>query len=179
MPKVGGCNQQGRQFALGTRGRLQRHRFETGDLGKHALQIPEQLQNALESRFRLTGMEVEQARQRREPLVASRVVLHRATAEWIEVGIDRHVELRKIGEMPDDIEFRQLRNRRRGRRQFLRGHDIGWERLRNVERTESHSATTAPRELTQQIGGGGVPHAREVSCAREDAKRSPVCRRRS
>ena len=53
------------------------------------------------------------ARQRREPLVPLRVVLHRARPERVEVRVDRHVQRRKVRVVPDDVELAQLGQRRR------------------------------------------------------------------
>ena len=56
-----------------------------------------------------------QARQPRQPLVPLGVVLHRARAKRIEIGVDRHVERREVRVMPDHIELAQLGQRRAGR----------------------------------------------------------------
>ena len=62
---------------------------------------------------RLIGMQVEQARQRGQPLVPLGVVLHRARAERIEVRVDRHVQRREVREVPHHVQLGQLRQRRR------------------------------------------------------------------
>ena len=56
-----------------------------------------------------------------ETLVPLRVVLHRATAERIEVRVDRHVERRQVDEVTDDVGLRQLGQ---GRRRF----ELSWAR---------------------------------------------------
>ena len=81
---------------------------------KHLLQLVEHLQHALDRLLRLVGMQVGQARQRRQPLVPLGVVLHRARPERIEMRVDRHVERRQIDEMPHHLRFGQLRQGRRG-----------------------------------------------------------------
>ena len=57
----------------------------------------------------LVGMQIDQARQPRQPLVPLGVVLHRATAERIEMRVDRHIERRQIDEVTDDVGLGQLR----------------------------------------------------------------------
>ena len=59
----------------------------------------------------LVGMLGAEAGQRRQPLVPLRVVLHRARAERIEVGVDRHVQRRQVRVVPDHVELAQLGQR--------------------------------------------------------------------
>ena len=58
-------------------------------------------------------MEVGEARERDEPLVDARVVLHRAGAERIEARVDAEVARRQLGEVPDQLELRHLGEPRR------------------------------------------------------------------
>ena len=119
-------DQQRRQLAVRPGGRLQRGR-------RRARRSPRDIPAARTASaacpaasLRLIGMQVRQARQRGEPLVPLRVVLHRARAERIEVRVDRHVPRREIDEMAHEVDladFRQRRRRRgerRRRQQLLR-----------------------------------------------------------
>ena len=78
------------------------------DLGQDLLQLEQHLQHALRVLFGLIGMQVGDARQSGQPLVPLGVVLHRATAERIEMCVDRHVERRQIDEMANDVGLGQL-----------------------------------------------------------------------
>ena len=101
------------QLALRPGRRLQRDGRQPGDLREVLLQLVEQLAArpaALPSSWQ--RMQVGEARQRREPLVPLRVVLHRARAERIEVGVDRSCASRAV-EVAHDLQLGDLRQRRR------------------------------------------------------------------
>ncbi len=93
---------QRRQLAMRPGGRLQRTASKPGNFGEDLLHLKQQLQHALERFLRLIRMQIGQARQRRQPFVPLRVVLHRARAERIEMRVDRHVQCRQIRIVPDN-----------------------------------------------------------------------------
>ena len=108
IAKVSRRHEECRQLALGSRRRLQRDGRQSRDFAQHLLQLVEHLQHALRILLGLIRMQVGEAGQAGEPLVPFRVVLHRATAERIEVRVDRHVERREIDEVADHVGLRQL-----------------------------------------------------------------------
>ena len=105
--------QQARQLALRAGGRLERDRVEARHLREDLLQPPHQLERALRAVLVLQRMEPREARERREPLVDPRVVLHRAGAERIEARVDAEVAGRELREVADELELRHLGEARR------------------------------------------------------------------
>ncbi len=111
-------------------------------------------------------METGEPRERREPLVDPRVVLHRAGAERVEARVHAEVAGRELGEVADELELRHLgqarrlgaaelfRNLRR-RRQVL----VVRERRRAPPRLrllvdELHRATSASTSASRSISPG-------------------------
>ena len=74
--ELGGGHHQGGQLAMSSGGRLQRYCGQARNLAQHLLQFEQQLQQALQHVFRLVGMQVGEAGQRRQPFVPLGVVLH-------------------------------------------------------------------------------------------------------
>jgi hypothetical protein len=111
MPKVSRGNHQCRQFAMSPGRRLQRDGRQARDLAEHRLQLEEQLKKPLDRLLGAERMQIGDPRQRRHPFVPLAVVLHRATAERIEVRIDRHVERRKVREVANDFRLGHFRQR--------------------------------------------------------------------
>ena len=144
VAKIGRRHQERGQFAMGPGRRLKRNGRQPRNLGQHVLREVQQGQHALHGRFRLVGVQVEQARQRRQPLVPLGVVLHRTRAQGIEVGVDRHVLRRQIDEVPHHVGLGKLRQQqriggdRRSRQQFFNGL------LRYVALRQPHGATARP-----------------------------------
>ena len=115
---------QAGQLALRAGGRLERDGVEAGDLGEHLLQLPAEPQRALGAFLLLVRVEVAEPRQRREPLVDPRVVLHRAGAERVEAGVDPEVPRRELGEVAHQVRLGELGQARRlGAREL--GRDLG------------------------------------------------------
>ena len=128
--------------------------MQPGDLGEHLLQLVEDRQQTLERRLVLVGMLRRQARQRREPLVPLRVVLHRARPERIEVRVDRHVQRRQVRVVPDDVELAQLRQRRRRVGQ-MRRRDQRRRAAARARPTPGRSPSTGRGGWTRRAGGAG------------------------
>ena len=117
-------------LSLRARRRLERDGVEPRYLREDLLQPPHQLERALRPVVLLQRVETGEARERREPLVDARVVLHRAGAERVEARVHAEVAGRELGEMADELELGHLRQARRlaaaellrelgGRRQVL------------------------------------------------------------
>jgi hypothetical protein len=161
MPKIGRRDHQRRQLAVRPGRRLQRNRRQPRNLGQHLLQLVQQLKQPLDRVVRLQRVQVGDPRQSRHPLVPLAVVLHRATAQRIEVRIDRHVEGRKVREVADDFRLghfwqgRRLVRKRLGRQQFLR------RRHRDVALRQSPRAAPGLGEFEQEGRGRGVAHGKE------------------
>ena len=129
VSEVGRRHQERGQLALGARRRLEAHGVQPGDLAEHLLELEEELQQALQSHLFLVRMLRGETRQRRQPLVPLRVVLHRAGAERVEIGVDRHVERRQVRVVADNVQLAQLRQRRSGVADQVRRGDQRRERL--------------------------------------------------
>ena len=71
---------------------MQRDAGQSGNFGEHALHFKENAEQSLDLIFRLVRMTRGGLRQTSPTFVSLGIVLHRATAEWIEVRIDAHVE---------------------------------------------------------------------------------------
>jgi len=90
--EVCGGSQQGCEFSLSSGGRMQGDPGQSGDFGEHALHFEEDTEQSLNLIFRLIRMTRGGLRQASQSLVSLGVVLHRATAERIEVRIDAHIQ---------------------------------------------------------------------------------------
>ena len=81
---------------------------QAGDLGERALEAPHQLERALRALRVLRGVQAGVARERRDPLVQARVVLHRARAERIGAGVEVEVAPREPVVVADDLRLGDL-----------------------------------------------------------------------
>jgi hypothetical protein len=70
-------------------------------------------QGAAPTQLRQQRMQIRETGQRSEALVALRVVLHGARAERVETRVDRNILPTEIDEVSNDIELRNLGQRRR------------------------------------------------------------------
>ena len=128
--------------------RLQRDPRHSEDRFERLFEIPEQLEIALHLMIGLQRMRKSKARRPRELLVQPRIVFHGARSERIQAGVDRDIQLRQAREVPDDVDFGDFDFI--GdliARQILR-KQIGF--LRNVERRQTITATSALRMLEDQ-----------------------------
>ena len=114
ITKIGGGHQQRRHLAVRPGGRLERDGRQSGDFGQVVLRQVQDGQYALERRLRLVGVQIGQARQRRQPLVPLGIVLHRTGAQRIKMRVDRHVLGRKVDEVPHHVRLGKFRQRQRG-----------------------------------------------------------------
>ena len=158
--------QQPGQLPLGAGRRLERDRVEARHLREDLLQPPHQLERALRPVLLLQRVQPGEPRERGEPLVDARVVLHRAGAERIEAGVDAEVAGRELGEVAHELELRHLGQARRlgaaellrklgRRRQVL----VVRERRRAAARLrllvdELHRATSASTSASRSISSG-------------------------
>ena len=110
---VGTGEQDARQLAVGPGARLERDVRQAGDLRQRGLQLPHQPQRALGAARVLERMQAGVPRQRGDPLVQLRVVLHRARPERVEAGVEVEVALREPVEVADDLRLGDLRQLRR------------------------------------------------------------------
>jgi hypothetical protein len=88
---VGAGEKKPRQLTVGARRRLEADVLEPADLRQGPLQAPHQLQRSLGALRVLRRMQPGVAGQRRDALVESRVVLHRARAERIRTRVEVEV----------------------------------------------------------------------------------------
>jgi hypothetical protein len=125
--------------------RLEADARESRNFRQVLLQLVQQMEQALQRRFRLIRVQINDARKPRHALVPFRIVLHRAGTERIEVGIDRHVQRRQIGIVPHDFRLGQFRQWRQSsgtmplRNQFSQGSP------RHVARGQYRSAAPGAR----------------------------------
>ena len=124
---VGAGEQHAGQLAVGARGRLQGHVRQPRDLAQRVLQPPHQLERALRPVRVLERVQPGVARQRRDPLVQLRVVLHRARAERVEAGVEVEVALGQAVVVAHDLGLGHLGQARR-----LGASELGRQQL--VER---------------------------------------------
>ena len=82
-------------------------------LGEDLLELPLELERALDAVLLLQRVEVAEAGQGDDALVDARVVLHRAAAERVEAGVDPEVAIGELGEVPHDLVLRHLGQARR------------------------------------------------------------------
>ena len=84
---VGPCHQKAREFTVSARHRGERAACHACYLVQDFLQLPHQLDRTLNGGYRLQWMYLGESRNRRNLVVQLRVVLHRATAERVEVVV--------------------------------------------------------------------------------------------
>ena len=147
--EIGADEHEPRQLALRARSRLERDRVEARHLREDLLQSPHQLERALRPVLVLQRMEPRKSRERREPLVDPRVVLHRAGAERVEARVDAEVARRELREVADELELRHLGQARRLGAAELLG-ELGRRRQALVAR-EGRRAAAALRLLVDQL----------------------------
>jgi hypothetical protein len=78
---------------------------EACDFGEKLLEAIEQLQRALRVGVVLIGVQRRETRVGCHPLVDPRVVLHGATAQWVEVLVDAEYAMAQPGEVADQIQL--------------------------------------------------------------------------
>ena len=111
--EVRACQQEPEELPLGARSGLKRDRIEAGDLGESSLEPPHELERALTGVDLLGRVQTPKSRQRGEPLVDARVVLHRARPERIEARVDSERPRRELREVADELRLGQLGQARR------------------------------------------------------------------
>ena len=100
--------------------RLKRDFIEPRNLLQKQPQLIEQSQRPLRLLFRLHRMQIGKTAKRRRPLVHLRVVLHRARAERIKIGVDGKRAMRQMRVMPHQLELPNLRQARLDKRRQRR-----------------------------------------------------------
>ena len=145
--EVGPHEHEAGELSLRSGGRLERDRVEAAHLGEDLLKPPHELERALRGILLLVGMEVAEARQVDDPLVHSRVVLHRAGAKRIEARVDAEVAVGQAREVPDELRLRDLGEPRRPPAGELLG-DVGG---RQPVARQLAGATAGPGPLEDQL----------------------------
>src|SRR5512132_349558 len=129
-------------------------------------------------------MQMRETRDRHEPLVDARVVLHRARAERVEARVDSEVPRRQLREVSEDLRLGELRQTRRLRAaELLRHVDLRqtlvarrlttaapWLRLL-VD--ELHAATCSSTSASRSMSVGvrfSVTHTRKASSRPGDSR---------
>ena len=161
---VGAGEEQPRQLPVGARRGLKADVLEAADLGQGALQAPHQLQRSLGALRVLRGMKARVARQRGDPLVEPRVVLHRAGAERIGARVEVEVAAREAVVVADDLGLGDLGELRGALPQQLRGDQLVERALGDVERRQGRRAAPGDRALEDR--GRGFPLLRGRSFGR-------------
>ena len=152
---VGAGEEQPRQLPVGARGGLEADVLEAADLGQGTLQAPHQLQRTLGALRVLRGVQAGVARQRGDPLVEARVVLHRAGAERIGAGVEVEVAPRETVVVADDLRLGDLGELRGALPPQIRGNQLVERALGDVERRQGRRAAPGDRALEDR--GGGFP----------------------
>ena len=135
-----------REFALrsGERGeagaRQSTHLLEVGLQGEHSLQA------SLDLRLGLRGVRQREAGRCCDGLVQLGVVLHRAAAEGVEVGVDGEVQLAEVREVADDLALGDLRQLQIVTEHRLLRHEL----RRHVGRGERDAGAPGAAALHQQ-----------------------------
>ena len=111
--EVGAEQHQAGQLALAARGRLQADGVEARHLEQDLLQVPLELERALDRVLVGERMQPREPGQRHEPLVDPGVVFHRAAAERVEAGVDAEVARRELGEVAEHLGLGELGQPRR------------------------------------------------------------------
>src|SRR5262249_6315371 len=132
--------EQAGELALAAGGGLQADRCKAGYLEEDLLEVPLELEGALDGVFAGERVEVAETWEADEPLVDTRVVLHRARAERVETGVDPEVARRELCEVAHDLRLGKLRKTRRGLAGELRGD--GGHRQAGVGRLEAAPSGT-------------------------------------
>ena len=127
---------------------------------KKLLHLEEQFQHALDGRVVLERVKVGEPRQRREPLVPLRVVLHRARPQRVEVGVDRHVPRGEVREVADEVDLADFRQWRRRVREVFRRNQLAEWCGGHVRRRQPVASPPGLREFEDEFGGLGVVHSR-------------------
>ena len=106
---VGAHHSSAGELALGAGRRLERHRGEAADLLRASCCSSEhQLEQPLHASPGLERVGVREARQARQRLAESGVVLHRAGAERVEAAVDTEVAMGESLVVAHDVELREL-----------------------------------------------------------------------
>ena len=160
---VGADHHDPRQLALGAGRRLERHAVHPADLGELALELPGELEEALQQGHGLHRVRRGKASQSRDLLVDLRVVLHRAGAERIEAEVDRGVPGREPREVPDHVHFGELREpfeilAQRRASQHRRGVALGDVARRERESDAPRTAALEAQRLLVGEAVRGVAH---------------------
>ena len=153
-------DEERRQFAVRSSGRLERHGRKPRDFGKKLLHLEEQFQHPLDGRVVLKRVKVGEPRKRREPFMPLRVVFHRARPQRVEVGVDRHVSRGEVREVPDKVDFADFRQWRRCVREVFTWNQLSEWCGGNVRRGQPVASPPLARELEDEVGGLGVVHSR-------------------
>src|SRR5579864_136949 len=96
-------------LAMGTGRRAERHGLHPRDRLQPMREPVHEFERALDGDRGLQGMDVGKARQPRDLLVDTRIVLHRARAERIDAGVDRIILLRQARVVADHLRLAQAR----------------------------------------------------------------------
>ena len=161
--EVFGRDEQRRQFALGTGSGLQADRGQTGDFLEVLLHAVQQFQHPLDCVIVLQRVQVGETWEPGNTLMPLRVVLHRATSQRVEVGVDAHVAGREIRIVADQVDLANLRQRRRGlrqvplREQFV--HRLRW----HIALGQPVAPATGAGHLEKQFGRLRVVHGKSNS----------------
>ena len=119
---------------------------QAADLLEVHLQAEDGFQRSLHLSLRLCRMGEREPRRRGDCLVQLGVVLHRATAEGVEVSVYGEVQLAEVGEVADDLALRDLRQLQVISEHRLLRHELG----RYVGRGEGHAGTSGAAALHEQ-----------------------------
>ena len=152
-PVIGGDHHHAGQFAVRSGHRLHRAFGHAHQFGQNALSFEEHRQRPLRQsaampQLRQQRMQFGKARQRRQMLMKFRVVLHRAGAQRIEIGVHAHIPAAEIDEMPHRFQLRHFRQRRRCRPpQFRRNRRAAFD----VALRQRRSPASRPALLKNQL----------------------------
>ena len=111
---------------MGPGQRSQAYGGQSGDLTQEPLEFMQQLQRALGLANRLHGVDARKPRLERNLIVDLGVVLHGATAQGIEMGVDGKIQLAEAGEVLDHLRLRYFRQRQFIPQKSVIGRGLGW-----------------------------------------------------